>query len=483
MATPVLLGIDIGTSDTKVLVTSVDGDELAQATTGTRWTSGRYTETDPDALFEAVLAVTGRALDQAEQRCGAVRATAVGVTGFGESGVLLDPSRRPRFPIMAWFDPRGGAELPALAAELVTAFPGRTGLPVSALPTTAKLAWMRTQGVDLNGHVWLSGPEYIAHRLGCEPTAEFSLAARTGLLDQDTAAAWPEMLDALGADDGLLPPLAAAGTPLGRVTGDVPEALRGAVITVAGHDHPVAAVGSGAVERDCVFDSFGTAQVLVRAVADTTDATTRELLTTLGIETVQHVLPGRQVLIAGTRSGLLLRRTLDLLGAHEPAARDRLDRAAVDLLTHRPPHAAGVRVTGAGNDDGALRITVDADGTTPAALWVAALDHGIGAIVDLLAVMGAQVGPSTRTVVAGGWTRMASVRMAKQAALPGVTFSQRQQAGAYGATLFARQAGVRAEGGPPNDPTTETTPEPGASARRPPSGRAAATRTPEESTA
>ena len=482
MTTPVLLGIDIGTSETKVLVTSPDGSELAQTSTSTSWTTGRHTETDPDALFAAVLMVVGRALELAEQRCGAVQARAVGVTGFGESGVLLDRSRRPRFPIMAWFDPRGTAELPALPADVVAAFPGRTGLPVSSLPTAAKLAWMRSTGVDLAGHVWLSGPEYIAHRLGAEPTAEFSLAARTGLLDEDTAAAWPEMLDALGADPGLLPPLAGAGTALGRVRGEVPAALRGAVITVAGHDHPVAAVGSGAVDQDCVFDSFGTAQVLVRAVAGRTDTTTRELLTTMGIETVQHVLPGRQVLIAGTRSGLLLRRTLDLLGAHRPDARDALDRAAVELLSRRAPTdgPSGVRVTGAGNDDGALRVTVDADGTSPADLWVAALDHGIGAIVDLLAVMSAEVGPSTRTVVAGGWTRMASVRMAKQAALPGVTFSARQQAGAYGAVLFAAQAAGRADGAPP---APATTPEPDAFPRRPPSGRAAATRTPEESTA
>jgi len=43
-------------------------------------------------------------------------------------------------------------------------------------------------------------------------------------------------------------------------------------------------------------------------------------------------------------------------------------------------------------------------------------------------------------VVAGGWTRMESVRRSKAASLPAVRFSDRSQAGAFGATMFAAHA-------------------------------------------
>ena len=51
--------------------------------------------------------------------------------------------------------------------------------------------------------------------------------------------------------------------------------------------------------------------------------------------------------------------------------------------------------------------------------------------------MDAEAGPATETVVAGGWARMASVRRAREAALPGLVFSDRDEDTAYGAALVA----------------------------------------------
>jgi hypothetical protein len=40
--------------------------------------------------------------------------------------------------------------------------------------------------------------------------------------------------------------------------------LRGAILTVAGHDHPVASLAAGALSSGALFDSCGTAEALVR---------------------------------------------------------------------------------------------------------------------------------------------------------------------------------------------------------------------------
>ena len=276
-------------------------------------------------------------------------------------------------------------------------FPRRTGLPVSAMATLAKLLWMRSQGTPMVGR-WFSVPEYLVHRLGGAAAAELSLASRTGLLDQDTADIWPAAFDLLGASPTLLPPRVLAGTPLGRIdSSDVSPALRGAVLTVAGHDHPVAAVGSGSVGADEVFDSFGTAEALVRSFDGPLDADARDRLAGAGINAVQHVLPGRRVLLAGTKAGLLLRRTLTLLGAADPVAREALDREAFALgasVEGAATEAFGATVSGSDNNDGVLRITVEGDDVGPAGLWLAALDHVITESERMLAVMAAEVGPA-----------------------------------------------------------------------------------------
>ena len=80
------------------------------------------------------------------------------------------------------------------------------------------------------------------------------MLARTGLIDQDTGAAWPEPLELLAAPADFLPPRRDAGQPWGTATRLVPPAFVDAVLTVAGHDHLVASVGAGCVAPEELYD-------------------------------------------------------------------------------------------------------------------------------------------------------------------------------------------------------------------------------------
>lgn len=448
-ASDVLLGVDIGTTDTKVLVTTLDGAEILSRAAPSRWDAhgGRYTDMPADRLAATVLGLLEEAVQQAAATLGPIRVAGIGVTSMAEAGVLLDERGDPLFPVIAWYDPRGDEEILRFPAEVLELFCGRTGLPVSPLATVGKLAWMRDQGVDLDGKTWLSVAEYLVYRLGGVPAAEMSLLARTGLLDQDTEALWPAALAAVGAGTDLIPPRVLAGTPLGRVDdsrGPVAGELHGAVLTVAGHDHPVAAVGCGVVGADELFDSFGTAEALVQTVPGTLDFAARERLARNGIDAVHHVLSGRRALLGGTKAGLLLRRVLRLLGADNPEGREKLDEQAMNLELGRGA-VQGLQIIGAANDDGVLKIIAAADDLTPAALWQATLDHVIAEAQTCLTHMAREIGPAGATVVAGGWIRMRSIRAAKERSLPHVRFSDRSQAGAFGAALFAAHAVSRAD--------------------------------------
>ena len=68
----------------------------------------------------------------------------------------------PAAPIIAWFDPRGGAEIAAAPAGFRAEFAARTGLPCNAMATVGKLLWMTGEGLAPTAGTWLNVPEFVA---------------------------------------------------------------------------------------------------------------------------------------------------------------------------------------------------------------------------------------------------------------------------------------------------------------------------------
>ena len=107
--------------------------------------------------------------------------------------------------------------------------------------------------------------------------------------------------------------------------------MAGAVLTVAGHDHLVLRRRVGPVDVDTLYDSMGTAEALVRMLDGVLDRDARERLAAHNINVLRHMLPGCGVMLAGTRSGLLMRRVLQLVGVNDAAGRERLDAEVMAL--------------------------------------------------------------------------------------------------------------------------------------------------------
>jgi sugar (pentulose or hexulose) kinase len=438
-AADAVIGIDIGTTSAKAVARSASrcGTPYAEQPTPWRTGPGGQTEIDPGRLVSVAVELIGRTIAAAQAAWGPVRVRSIGVTGLAESGVLLDAAGRPAAPVIAWFDHRGEAELRQLAArspDFAAAFARTTGLPFSSQASLAKLLWLRGRGQQAGpASTWLSVPEWIVFALGGDPVREPSLASRTGLIHQGTGQVWPDALAAAGLPAAILPEERPAGARAGRLSHDgVPACAAGAVLTVAGHDHPVAAIGVGAAGADELFNSSGTADVLARSVPGTLAERQRQRVVDAGWSVGRHVLPGTSLLLAGASGGLLLRRVLAALGAEPEQARAALDAASLGLGAL----PAGLSVTGDGrtSDDVVIRIQ---DGATPAAVWTAAVRSTAAQTRLLLGDLEQVVGPHRRAVAAGGWTRMASVRAAKAAVIDGVSFSPVAQPGVSGAALLA----------------------------------------------
>lgn len=432
-------GLDLGSTSLKMLVTDEAGIEIGGAQVPTPWHSGPggSTEMTAEALLDAVWTLIGAAAHETA-KVSAAPIAAVAIAGMAETGMVIDAAGTAVAPAMAWFDPRGADQAAAFPPAIRAEFAGRTGLPLGAQVSVAKLAYLCERGLTLAGRRWLNLPEYVAVALGGRTALEHSLTSRTGLLDQDTGRPWPQMLEVLGIDDSFLPPLVDAGSPFGEVrAGPVPYSLAGARLTVAGHDHLVAAEATGGLPADHYHVSMGTAEVLLRVIDAPLGFEARRRLADHLINEVRHVVPGKHVLVAGVKTGLLLRRLLQTAGIHDRSGRDELDAAVMALPYEGLLPAGAIAVSGARNDDGVLTLTVRTDGVSPAEVFGAVLRHSNDEISLLIEAMDRELSPAVSATLTGGWAGMAAVRRARAHVLPSVTASARDQETAYGATRSA----------------------------------------------
>jgi sugar (pentulose or hexulose) kinase len=432
-----LLGIDVGTTYCKALVLDSGGEELGEARERTPWTPvPTGAEIDPHTVARTALAVAARAL--AESAPGVV--AAVGIAGMAETGVLLDRHGEPVGPAIAWHDARGTDEARSIGDELGRrTFSAKTGLPASALCSLSKLSWQRSHAPGAADAVrWLGMPEWVARALGAADVAELSLASRTGLLSLRDRAWWPEALAWLGVPDGFLAEPVPAGTPVGRV-GDALPAARGAVITIAGHDHVTAMVGAGATADGDVLHSSGTADVFVRSVEPLEAQRTADAVES-GVTVGWHVIPERWTLISGNELNVTLATVLQLLGVDGQAERDALTAAAAEL----GPAERSLRLEGVG-EAGPMSLQGIAPGMSRAHVWRAALEAGADLSAATLARNDAVGGPRRRIIATGGGVRGAGARAVKEERMGPIEWSPVQEATARGAAVLAGvAAGARA---------------------------------------
>ena len=429
--TGLFVGIDVGTTRLKAVAVDGRGQVRGEAGRITPWrrTDGAA-EVDPAALalLAQRVAVEAASVDPES------RVRAIGVTGMAETGVLVDGRDRPLAPAIAWYDPRGDVDTIAreLGADL---FETTTGLPLNAVPSLAKLLWLRRNRPGTAGAVrFYSLEEWIVRQLGGEPVAELSLACRTGLVELARARPWAEAADLLGWPP-LLPEPVLAGTPAGHADGPgVPAALRGAVLTVAGHDHQVAAYGVGAAADGALFDSLGTAEALVRTVRPPLPRQRIAALAGQGISVGWGVVADHLCVLAGLPTGLTLNRIAGMLGAVTSAERRALGEQSLAVPPTRPvPRLVDVHEDGFG----ILDIT---DGITPALLWRAAVDALAEHAQRVLDRIDALTRPHSEVVVAGGWLHNAAVLAAKRRQYPAMRTTNVSEPGAYGAALLAGTA-------------------------------------------
>ncbi|MEX5707799.1 gluconokinase [Parafrankia sp. FMc6] len=332
----VILGVDVGTTATKVVAFDPDGREHASARVGYPLLEPHPGEAvqDPDVIRGAVTEAIRGAARQAGNA--GHRVSGLSFSAAMHTLIGLGGTGRPLTPSLTWADARAAAQAERLRATHGLELHRRTGTPTHPMSPLAKLVWFREQDPETFAAVrrWVGIKEYILADLCGEWLVDHSVASATGLLDL-AALDWDgEALDVAGIDPARLSRLAATTEVLPRLTPAAAEALglpAATPVVVGASDGALASLGVGAVHGGAASCSIGTSAA-IRVMVD------RPTVDPSGHLFCYALTPGRWAVGGAINNGGLVLRW-----ARDALAPDLGDEAAVlDIAARAPAGSDGL---------------------------------------------------------------------------------------------------------------------------------------------
>jgi len=202
--------IDAGSSSVRCSL--YDGAGSLVKDTGASFGYGFETTRDGGATLDAdaLCGLVFQAIDETLARAGAREISMVALSTFWHGVLGVDRRGHPTTPVFTWADRRAAGAAEELRGRLdETAVHRRTGCMLHSSYLPAKLLWLsRSSPQEFRKTVrWLSPGEYLHLKLFGDATAGTSMAAGTGLFDQNRAVWDRELLDALPIGTGQLSPV------------------------------------------------------------------------------------------------------------------------------------------------------------------------------------------------------------------------------------------------------------------------------------
>lgn len=336
----ILLGLDLGTSGIKAIAVTTLGAAVASgfAAFPSR-AGGAVFEQDPHDWWAAL----GRALGDLSEAAGRPvldEVAAVGLSGHTHGLLLADADGEPVRPVMTWADHRATAESAELRARLGSAFIERCGnLPTEAF-TAPKLLWVARHEPDIlaTASRLCLPKDWLRWRLTGKWATDGSDAASTLLFDLGRQRWDADLIEAVGGNPAIFPPVLPSAAVAGTITAEAAAATglpRGIPVAAGGSDVACAALGAGIVEAGTTYVNVGTAcQVL----------TATEVPRPGDHYVFQHVVPGRFLAMGSLfAAGLSLRWFAERFAPSERAQAERESVSVyriLDRLAARVPAGA-----------------------------------------------------------------------------------------------------------------------------------------------
>ncbi len=334
MATPEhILGIDIGTTSTKVVLFALNGTIIGQHAMGYPLLSPQadIQEQDPNEIYQATIgsvrAVVDRFPEQAKSIIGMAFSTVMhSLIAVDEQGELLTNS-------MTWADRRSEPWVTKIRRRCdAHALYVRTGTPIHPMSPLVKLMWLRDEKPKLFNRAakFISIKEYIIHRWFGQYLVDYSIANATGLFNMKALDWDPEALELTGITPTQLSQL----VPTTHILSSMNLAIANSMgiradipVVIGASDGVLANLGVGAIAPDTVAVTVGTSGA-VRAMLAHPQTDPEERLFCYALTENHWVIGG-----ATNNGGIILRWVRDNLADAEVDTALRLKKDAYDILT------------------------------------------------------------------------------------------------------------------------------------------------------
>jgi xylulokinase len=440
------LGIDLGTSEVKVLLLAPDGRVIGTA--GSPFAVSRphprWAEQNPadwwNGTREALAALRAKHPHEFAEVRG------IGLSGQMHGAVLLDKNDTVLRPAILWNDMRAVdecAELTARAPQLHRVA-GNLAMPGFTAP---KLLWVARHEPELFRQTAcvLLPKDWLRLKLTGGKVSDPSDAAGTLWLDVAKRDWSDALLDACNMTRAQMPALAEGSAPSGTLLAAVARefGLREDVVVAAGGgDNATSAIGIGAVQPGDGFISLGTSGVQ-RAIGDRFAPNPAS-----AVHAFCHAIPDRWHQMSVVLSAAsCLRWVCKLTGTDEPTLLAEVEKLDARTLGQAPlflPYLSGERTPH--NDPYAQGVFFGMTHATDRALLGYAVLEGVTLALtdglDALRAAGTEVGPLS---MLGGGAR--SAYWAQLVADAFDTPTRQHGGGETGAALGAARLGWLAAGG------------------------------------
>ena len=322
-----LLGIDLGTTGVKAALFGADDGQVISSAFfeyPLYHPQPGWAEQNPRDWWEATIAAICACLEAAARQ-GVMPADVrgVGLSGQMHGVVLLDEQSMVLRPCIIWADQRSDAQCrwmtERVGAERLIDYVSNPALPGFSAP---KALWVRDNEPEIfaRARTLFLPKDYIRFLLTGVRAMEISDAAGTCLLDVKRGEWSREVLDAIGFDPSLLPPVVPADTICGTITAEVAlltGLIEGTPVAGGGADNACGAVGNGVVLAGLALVSIGTSGVVL---AHTDSPQVDRSGPVPRVHTFNHAVPGAWYLMGVTQgAGLSLRWVRDNIGLPEMA--------------------------------------------------------------------------------------------------------------------------------------------------------------------
>jgi len=263
-----LLGIDVGTTGTKTLLFSVDGQLMGQSYRSYAMNTPNvgWSEQNAEDWWNAIVAIVREVCNDGKI---ARQVKGISLSVQGGTMVAVDRSYVPLRPAMVWNDCRCTEEVQAYLREVGDAdsMYQKTGWHLASGMNAMQIRWMKMNEPELyqKTAMFMSVPDYVAYKMTGIAAIDLSDIGINQLGNVRQSKYDPEILKFAGITEDKLPKIYRSGEVIGKLTEAAAAELgltTDVILSAGAHDQYAVALGAGACKAGDILIGSGTCWVI-----------------------------------------------------------------------------------------------------------------------------------------------------------------------------------------------------------------------------